>query len=849
MGKVTNTLHQIGIRAKVKKNQGSITRSGPDNRYVMVISVISVSSDSLKESVGTSAGRVILFSIIPTTISDTTPTVTSPTTHVDTTLTPTEIPTPDPSEDPSSDRIPPLPATSPFLSSTDDSSDSDTLDTRPSSTHEVSPIEVAPPTGQILPAPFGVHRRRVTIISPGQPIPYGRSYHCHPNGPVHMMTTRNRVGPLPTHRLAVIHSVDYSSSDYFTSDDSSRDSPSDSSSETSSDSSLNALSDSSSGHSSSDHSSLALPSGMISGHQLCSSVSSIPHSSAAITERPSHSSFMSPSRKRSMSLTTSLPVSSPVPGQLSSIRADLLPPCKRIRSSDSVTDLEDFGMRDMFESYGCTRRLGEVETSARGTVEVRDDIVMHPMVLDDIPKPAQEEGAIEVTYEMLGDLVQRFHDHTVEIPVHQVQVIKSIQRDQGHKIVATGYQSVVSRRGSVSLEWDNTNLGGMLDDTSQRVNPIYKRRSCMFKEREMRQIQRLRFYDRIRIGRLEAKKGGMNREAKMVMIMKDGNGEVMEVGFMPVARECTYQDFLKCQPLNFKGTEGVVGLTRWFEKMEMVFHISNCPQKNQVKYATCTLLDRNVIVVEPTRLQDAIRIANNLMDQKLKGYARSAENKRRVDNMLEVRMWQDLTRQETMRKRGMLDLSPTTTSASCTMKDCVLRPIHYRKDCPKLRNQNQGNKTGNKIGNKTGNNKATTKAYAIRGGGANPDSNVVTCTFLLNNCYASMLLDSGADRSFVSSTFSALLDVAPSTLDTSYSVKLAYGRILETNVILRGCTLGLLGHSFDIDLILVEISSFDVIISMNWLAKYHAVIVCDEKIIRVPYGDEVLITRGDDCDS
>ncbi|GKG05045.1 hypothetical protein Tco_0315432, partial [Tanacetum coccineum] len=50
-------------------------------------------------------------------------------------------------------------------------------------------------------------------------------------------------------------------------------------------------------------------------------------------------------------------------------------------------------------------------------------------------------------------------------------------------------------------------------------------------------------------------------------------------GFMPVARECTYQDFLKCQPLNFNGTEGVVGLTRWFEKMETVFHISNCPAK------------------------------------------------------------------------------------------------------------------------------------------------------------------------------------------------------------------------------------------------------------------------------
>ncbi|GJZ63863.1 hypothetical protein Tco_0620284 [Tanacetum coccineum] len=105
-----------------------------------------------------------------------------------------------------------------------------------------------------------------------------------------------------------------------------------------------------------------------------------------------------------------------------------------------------------------------------------------------------------------------------------------------------------------------------------------------------------------------------------------------------------------------------------------------------------------------------------------------------------------------------------------------------------------------------------TKAYAIGGGGANPDSNVVTGTFLLNNRYASMLFDLGADRSFVSPTFSVLLDVAPSTLDTSYTVELSDERISETNVVLRGCTLGLLGHPFDIDLIHVELGSVDVII-------------------------------------
>ncbi|GKE39399.1 reverse transcriptase domain-containing protein, partial [Tanacetum coccineum] len=207
---------------------------------------------------------------------------------------------------------------------------------------------------------------------------------------------------------------------------------------------------------------------------------------------------------------------------------------------------------------------------------------------------------------------------------------------------------------------------------------------------------------------------------------RNGNPNENGRGDRPVARECTYQDFIKCQPLNFKGTEAVFRLTRWFEKMEIVFHISNCPEKYQVKYATCTLLNSalswwnshtrtigtkaafamswrelmklmtkvycprneiqkmetepwnltvknndmttytqrfqkltmlytkmvpeeedqveryigglpdniqgNVIATEPARLQDAVRIANNLMDQKLKGYVvKNAKNKRRLE--------------------------------------------------------------------------------------------------------------------------------------------------------------------------------------------------------------------------
>ncbi|GJS01127.1 putative reverse transcriptase domain-containing protein [Tanacetum coccineum] len=162
-------------------------------------------------------------------------------------------------------------------------------------------------------------------------------------------------------------------------------------------------------------------------------------------------------------------------------------------------------------------------------------------------------------------------------------------------------------------------------------------------------------------------------------------------------------------------------------------------------------------------------------------------------------------------------------------------------DCPKLKDQNRGNKTRNK----NGVGEARGKAYVLGGGDANPDLNVVNGTFLLNNHYASMIFGSGADQSFVSTTFSTLLDMIPDTLDVSYAIELADGRISETNTILRGCTLGLLGHPFNIDLMPVELGSFDVIIGMDWLANHHAVIVCDEKIIRIPYGDEVLTVQGD----
>ncbi|GJS13350.1 putative reverse transcriptase domain-containing protein [Tanacetum coccineum] len=177
-----------------------------------------------------------------------------------------------------------------------------------------------------------------------------------------------------------------------------------------------------------------------------------------------------------------------------------------------------------------------------------------------------------------------------------------------------------------------------------------------------------------------------------------------------------------------------------------------------------------------------------------------------------------------------------TTQNAATCYKCGVQG-HFKKDCPKLNNGNRGNQRGN--GN------APSKVYVVGNAGTNPDSNIVIGTFLLNDNYASTLFDTGTDRSFVSTTFSSLIDITPTALDHYYDVELADGKVIGINTITRGCTLNFLNHPFNIILMPVEFGSFDVIIGMDWLSKYHAIIDCAEKIVRIPWGNETLIVQSD----
>nr|GEZ31688.1 putative reverse transcriptase domain-containing protein [Tanacetum cinerariifolium] len=179
--------------------------------------------------------------------------------------------------------------------------------------------------------------------------------------------------------------------------------------------------------------------------------------------------------------------------------------------------------------------------------------------------------------------------------------------------------------------------------------------------------------------------------------------------------------------------------------------------------------------------------------------------------------------------------SPAYDKAQLGRRAAMIR--HIKKNCPKLKNHGNGSKNGVAQGRvyALGRRDASPDSNVIMGREASPDSNVITGTFLLNNRYAKILFDIGADRSFMSTTFSALIDITPTTLENHYDVELADGKIIGVNTIIRGCTLNFMNHPFNIDLMHVPLGSFDFIIGMDWLTKYHGVIICDENIVPQKY--------------
>ncbi|GJR69890.1 putative reverse transcriptase domain-containing protein [Tanacetum coccineum] len=211
----------------------------------------------------------------------------------------------------------------------------------------------------------------------------------------------------------------------------------------------------------------------------------------------------------------------------------------------------------------------------------------------------------------------------------------------------------------------------------------------------------------------------------------------------PVARQCSYKEFMSCQPINFRGTEGAVGLIRWFELTELVFSRSNCTEDYKVNFATDIC-------------------------EKIPGY------------------WQP----------------------------CV---SHYGGQILRrilMESFNQG------------------LPRSMEGDYVHSNQHL-----------ARVLFDSGADKSFVSISLAFMLNIPPITIDTFYDIEMADGNLVSTNTVIQGCTLTLLNQPFKIDLMPIKLSSFDIVIGMDWLSMYHDRIICDEKVVHIPIKGETLIIR------
>ncbi|GKE25300.1 putative reverse transcriptase domain-containing protein [Tanacetum coccineum] len=179
---------------------------------------------------------------------------------------------------------------------------------------------------------------------------------------------------------------------------------------------------------------------------------------------------------------------------------------------------------------------------------------------------------------------------------------------------------------------------------------------------------------------------------------------------------------------------------------------------------------------------------------------------------------------------------------------------HVRSTCPRLNraqgpeenrpNQVAANNGGQGRGNQG--NQARGRAFMLGAEEARQDPNIVTGTFTLNNHFATTLFDSGADYSFVSTTFIPLLGLEPNELGFKYEIEIASRQLVEIDKVIKGCKLEIEGHVFDIDLIPFGHGSFDVIIGMDWLSNYKAEIICHEKVVRIPLPDgKVLRVLGE----
>ncbi|GJR46616.1 putative reverse transcriptase domain-containing protein [Tanacetum coccineum] len=325
----------------------------------------------------------------------------------------------------------------------------------------------------------------------------------------------------------------------------------------------------------------------------------------------------------------------------------------------------------------------------------------------------------------------------------------------------------------------------------------------------------------------------------------------------------TYKGFVACGPRDFDRTGGAVALTRWIEKMESVIDNSGCLANQRVKYVASSFIGKaltwwntqvqaregefwnhSMVGVDHARYTDRFheleKLVPHLVTLEAKrvtsGTLAKAGKKRKERD--EASKSESVGKDEKKAKGGRGFVACATIAKG--------RVIWPETEEHRLGMQSRYEQLGQEMGrelvitlegnrNIQGNeNQDRGRACNVNAVDALQDPNVVTGTYSLNNLYATVLFDSGAVFSFISTKFASLLNAKSIIANPGYVIEVANGRKEEVDRIFHGCRLELGDSMFLIDLIPLGQGSFDVIVGMDWLSNQKAVIVCHEKIVRIP---------------
>ncbi|GJV61071.1 putative reverse transcriptase domain-containing protein [Tanacetum coccineum] len=380
---------------------------------------------------------------------------------------------------------------------------------------------------------------------------------------------------------------------------------------------------------------------------------------------------------------------------------------------------------------------------------------------------------------------------------------------------------------------------------------------------------------------------------KTVMPLMTTSGVMLGMSLRKTTiRVVPIRSFLACNPKEYDGKGGAVVYTRWIEKMESVQDMSGCGDNQKVKYTAGSFVGKAL-----TWWNSQIRIlgrevAVGMSWDNFKLVMREEFCPSNKMQKLETELWNHTmvgvghvayTNRFHELALGMVAVMEPSTiqkvmQIASTLTDEALRngdyrvvsrnvnPInainltarayyecgsidHVKAKCPRLNqaqrpggnHQNQVVAINRSQGCRNNSNQVRGRSFMLGAEEARQDPNIVTGTFTLNNHYATTLFDSGADYSFVSTTFIPLLGIEPSDLGFSYEIEIASGQLVEIDKVIKGCKLEIEGHVFDINLIPFGSGSFDVIIGMDWLSNHKAEIICHEKVVRIPLPDSKVL--------